>query len=231
MIEDALNVGAGGSSSHAPVLAAKTSAGLHDFALCLFKQFAREPVKVLDLGAGTGAWAQRLMALGHSVTCVDQNISGFGLESTHFCETDLNSDFSTAIKGTYGAITAIEVIEHLENPRHFLRQCSSKLDKSGVVLLTTPNIESVAGRLRFLFSGQFRMFGSDIRQNDPTHITPIQTCLFEKMISETGYRVLLHDSNDSKTSRLGVRLVSAVIAPFVSGFKQGDHHVFVLSRS
>lgn len=219
-------------SSGSPVLAAKTSSGLHDFALSRLVRFLDVPSKILDVGAGTGAWAERLLALGHSVTCLDRNVCDFGLKSTSCIKADLNEDFSTAISGTYAAVTAIEVIEHLENPRHFLRQCIRLLDKGGIVVLTTPNIECVAGRLRFFLSGQFRMFGTNEALNDPTHITPIQTSMFEKIVRDTGYKIRLHDSKGGTTSisRPTVRLVCSVVTPFLSGFTGGDNHLFILSK-
>src|SRR5215216_2263753 len=100
-------------------LAERTSGLVHQAALREFVRYFKSPTNVLDLGAGTGAWAARLVSLGHSVTCIDQNTGDFALESAHFENADLNDNFSSIIKDRYAAITAIEVIEHLENPRHF----------------------------------------------------------------------------------------------------------------
>jgi 2-polyprenyl-3-methyl-5-hydroxy-6-metoxy-1,4-benzoquinol methylase len=213
-------------------LAARTSEGLHEVALACLTKFLVSPAKVLDLGAGTGAWAQQLLTLGHRVTCVERDIDGFALDSVVCIGADLNDNFLTAIKGKYAAITSLEVIEHLENPRYFLRQCRELLDEEGILLITTPNIECLSGRLRFLSSGHFRMFDRNEEINDPTHITPIQTFMFEKMMKDTGYKLLLHETNKAQPhiSNPLARLISRFLTPFVSGFKGGDNHIFVLAK-
>jgi 2-polyprenyl-3-methyl-5-hydroxy-6-metoxy-1,4-benzoquinol methylase len=213
-------------------LAAKTIVGLHDAALREFKRHIETPINVLDLGAGTGAWAAKLVALGHRVRCVDRNPRDFALESAH-CEcVDLNDDFSSIIKDRYSAITSIEVIEHLENPRHFLRECKNLMRDDGILLLTTPNIENVAGRIRFMFKGNFRMFDKDQRLNDPTHISPIQTYMFEKMADDVGLRMLFHGTSDPNrgiSTRLS-RLICFLATPLLSDLRAGDNHIFVLSN-
>jgi 2-polyprenyl-3-methyl-5-hydroxy-6-metoxy-1,4-benzoquinol methylase len=213
-------------------LAARTSAGLHDTALASLGKFLTIPAKVLDLGAGTGAWAERLVALQHEVMCVERDIDNFALHSVRCIQADLNEDFLSSVTDEYAAITALEVIEHLENPRHFLRQCYELLDDEGILLITTPNIECLAGRLRFLSSGHFRMFDRNEEANDPTHITPIQTFMFEKMIKDTGYKLILHESSTalSAISNPSARFISRLLTPFVSGFKGGDNHIFILAK-
>lgn len=212
---------------------ARTPGILHDEVLPLLSRFVGAHSKVLDLGAGTGAWAERLLELGYDVTCVERDIAGFGLDSVRCICADLNENFSAEVKGRFAAITSIEVIEHLENPRHLLRQCLNLLDDGGIFLITTPNIECVAGRLRFLSSGHFRMFDRDEALNEPTHITPIQTFMFERAIRETGYRILLHQTNNREpriTNPLA-RVISKFVGLFVSGFTGGDHHIIIIAKT
>jgi 2-polyprenyl-3-methyl-5-hydroxy-6-metoxy-1,4-benzoquinol methylase len=214
-------------------LVARTADGLHDAALSSLRPFLKQGSRVLDLGAGTGAWAARLTALGHAVTCVERDVDRFVLDSVACIDADLNADFAAAVEGTFDVITAIEVIEHLENPRHFLRQARTLLKDDGIFLITTPNIECVPGRLRFLRSGQFRMFDRDPMLNDSTHITPIQTFMFEKMLIDTGYDLLLRETTTS-TLRINnpvAKIVSRVVQPLVSGSKGGDHHIFFLRKA
>lgn len=219
------------TSGHSGKLAVRALNGLHDEVLDCLTQVLKTQSKILDLGAGTGAWAERLLSLGYDVTCVERDMDGFALDSVPCIGVDLNESFSTAIKGRYAAITCIEVIEHLENPRHFLRQCRSLLDEGGILLVTTPNIECVAGRLRFLSSGHFRLFDRDEKLNEPTHITPIQTFMFEKALEDTGYELLSHETNkEPRITNPLARFICKFVAPFVSGFKGGDHHIFVLAK-
>jgi len=220
------------SNSNHITLAAKTVSGLHEAALHELVRYVTAPSNVLDLGAGTGAWAARLLACGHHVTCVDRDGDAFALDDMSFMQADLNGDFSKVVAGPFAAITAIEVIEHLENPRHFLLQCRNLLSVDGVLLITTPNIECVAGRLRFLLTGNFRMFDRDERLNDPTHISPIQSYMFEKMLNDTGLRVLSHATKNPLAEISGrlSRFVCSVVNPFLKGIKGGDNHIFILAE-
>jgi SAM-dependent methyltransferase len=213
------------------MLAEKTVRGLHDAAFHELERHVATPSNLLDLGAGTGAWAARLVEQGHQVTCLDRDAHAFALDTVPFMQADLNGEFSGAVSGEFAVMTAIEVIEHLENPTHFLRQCRKLLSANGILLITTPNVEGVAGRLRFLWSGNFRMFGRDERFNDPTHITPIQSYMFEKMSKAAGLRILSHMTSEarSETSRRLSRALCSVVSPFIKGIKSGDNHIYTLT--
>jgi len=214
-------------------LSVRTIAGLHEAALGEFTRYVTAPTSILDLGAGTGAWAARLSALGHRVTCIDRDGDGFRLNGSAFIRGDLNADFSELFKEKFAAITSIEVIEHLENPRHFLQQCRNLLGDDGIILLTTPNIECVAGRLRFLMTGNFRMFDRNQSFNDPDHISPIQTFMFEKMIRDSGLRLRSRTTSQQSAEISGrlSRFVCSIASPFLKGIKGGDNHIFVLTRN
>ncbi|HWS99659.1 MAG TPA: class I SAM-dependent methyltransferase [Pyrinomonadaceae bacterium] len=213
--------------------APKTVSGLHDAAFRGLGRHVAVPSKILDLGAGTGAWAARLIEHGHRVTCLDNDETAFALDGVSFVRANLNEEFSKALDEEYAVVTAIEVIEHLENPTHFLRQCRSLLSEEGVLLITTPNVECVAGRLRFLRSGDFRMFGRDERFNDHTHITPIQSYMFEKMSKAAGLRILSHTTSKAASEISGrlSRALCSVVSPFVKGIKGGDNHIYTLTRT
>jgi len=55
-------------------------------------------------------------------------------------------------------VVAIETIEHLENPRAFLRQLRQLLKPGGVLIVTTPNQLSLLSKATLLFKNQFNAF-------------------------------------------------------------------------
>jgi 2-polyprenyl-3-methyl-5-hydroxy-6-metoxy-1,4-benzoquinol methylase len=213
-------------------LAARTLEGLHAGVLTVLEHHLPAPARVADLGAGTGAWAARLRALGHHVVGVERDAAGWRYAGAELVVADLNEPFSAKLSGPFAALTAIEVIEHLENPRAFLRECHKLLGPGGLLVVTTPNIENVAARLQYLATGQLRMFGRDARFNDPTHITPIHTLMFERMLRDTGFVLVEHTFNRPRPSvtKLANRLVSRLVDPLLRGLKGGDCHIFVLRR-
>src|SRR5258708_562992 len=83
----------------------------------------------------------------------------------------------------------MEVIEHLENPRHSFRQIRALLKNDGLVLLATPIASGLCWRLRLFFSGHMAMF-TDSEYTGSGHITPLTVCQLEKVFMENGFTVL-----------------------------------------
>lgn len=213
-------------------LAEKAKPGLHNAAFEVLRRFCPPPGRVLDLGAGTGSWTCRLTGTGYTVTPVDRDPDDWGLSRRMLLIRNLNCEFSEGLGGPFDAISCLEVIEHLENPWLFLRECRKLVSPQGIILLTTPNIENVAGRLGFLRTGHFRGFGRDTTLNDPTHITPIQSYLFEKMCAAAQLTLAWQGFNRATESTRGglKRVLLHSLRRFMSGVTGGDNHIFVLKK-
>jgi len=141
----------------------------------LFQVLPRGSV-VLDIAAGNGALALRLQNCGYRVICVDGNPAKFEVGGIQCTEVDLNRDFAAQIAATGGAaqfsaIVAVEVIEHLENPAAFLRGCARLLAPDGVAIVTSPNLESAASRVRFATRGIPSWFSPEEAVNEH-HVSP-----------------------------------------------------------
>ena len=117
--------------------------------------------RVLDLEAGEGAFSKRLIDRCFAVTAVELIPSRFQLSIPCY-HLDLNADFHAVFSDTFDLIVAIEIIEHLQNPRHFIRECLSLLNECGYLLVTSPNLESWMSRIRFLRDGRFLCLKSTI---------------------------------------------------------------------
>lgn len=171
--------------------AAEFSRGISNHAVYnTFEQIiSTRPIRgdVLDLGAGTGTLTQRLIKLGgfKSINAADLLPRPLQIPSeVQWIQSDLNQKF--LIDDTsFDAIFCAEVIEHLENPRAFLRECYRVLRKPGVLVLSTPNNESYRSLLSLLFRGNFVDF---LDSNYPAHITPILRLDLTRMLTECGFR-------------------------------------------
>ena len=51
---------------------------------------------------------------------------------------NFNSLINSKIKESFDAVTALEFIEHIENPSEFFRNCKKFLKRGGILILTTP---------------------------------------------------------------------------------------------
>jgi SAM-dependent methyltransferase len=92
----------------------------------------RPGAKVLDLASGSGAMCLRLINLGFSPVGCDAVPDNFRLHGrVPFFAANLNESLPPEMRGGFDCLVATELIEHLENPRHFLRQCFSALRPGG----------------------------------------------------------------------------------------------------
>ncbi|MCC5951533.1 MAG: methyltransferase domain-containing protein [Acidimicrobiia bacterium] len=141
-----------------------------------------------DLGSGTGQLIALLSKLPNIASVVGLDLVEHGSSSVNTISSDLNSDFPCA-SDSFDLLTAVEVIEHLENPRHFARECSRLLKPNGILILTTPNIESFRSLISLWARGTHGAFGD---REYPAHITPMLATDTDRVLDEAGISVLAH---------------------------------------
>jgi ubiquinone biosynthesis O-methyltransferase len=98
--------------------------------------------KLLDIGCGNGAMAASLASHGAAVTGIDLSESGIALARTAHPEVryevaSVYDDLRTRF-GAFDRVVALEVIEHLFDPRTFLRRAFEALKPGGILVLSTP---------------------------------------------------------------------------------------------
>ena len=160
--------------------------GLHDFLASKALEYFRPGASMLDLAAGSGALSLRMHDLGYKVTATDYVSENFKLDCVPFKQCDLNSDFSASYAEGFQAIIASEIIEHLENPRHFARECFKLVEPGGRLLLSTPNVENPGSKASFLRSGMFLWF-TEADYEGQGHITPLTQWQMHKAFTEAGF--------------------------------------------
>ena len=97
--------------------------------------------KLVDIGCGNG-WFLEVAKKYFSVTGVEPNNS-----LLHFTAKELKIDVYRKIeslkKNEYDVVTLFDVIEHINKPMEYLKKISQKLKKGGIILIFTPNRDSL----------------------------------------------------------------------------------------
>jgi 2-polyprenyl-3-methyl-5-hydroxy-6-metoxy-1,4-benzoquinol methylase len=128
---------------------------------------------ILDCGAGKGKFSETLKNKGAIVEACDIDKKQFLSKSIKFTEADLNKKLPYE-DSRFDIIISIEVLEHLENPSHFLTEIKRILKKGGKAIITTPNISNIKSRLQFLFKGNLHWFNeAEFGYSGSNHINPI----------------------------------------------------------
>jgi SAM-dependent methyltransferase len=169
-------------------LAERTVAGLHETLVEVVARLVSSAEPILDVGCGTGAWLQRLRERGFtSLHGTDLDVAQFALSDVPVFASDLNEECWGVVPQRFRLITAIEVIEHLQNIDNFFCNLHRYLAKDGLCLLTTPNIHSLHTRLRYLLTADMKQFG---RIGDPTHLFPLLGATLDRLCARHGFELV-----------------------------------------
>jgi 2-polyprenyl-3-methyl-5-hydroxy-6-metoxy-1,4-benzoquinol methylase len=101
-----------------------------------------------------------------------------------FHQADLNAPLPLP-DGCADAVAAVEVIEHLENPRAFIRELARITRPGGWAVVTTPNQASALSLLTLLFKERFAAFQE---RDYPAHLTALLPIDLQRIEEECGLR-------------------------------------------
>jgi SAM-dependent methyltransferase len=132
--------------------------GTHEAVIQAVNKYLKPGSRVMDLGAGTGAFSQRIKDQGYQAAASGINPAIFAVDDVPYILWDFDENVPLEHRGIYDAVVAIEVIEHLENIFDFFRKVHRLLKPGGLAFITTPNILEARSRLMFLTSGNFLLF-------------------------------------------------------------------------
>lgn len=97
----------------------------------------------LDVGCGAGLLAEPLARLGAKVTALDASPDLIAAAKAHAEASGLEIDYrATAVEhlgGKFDLVTSLEVVEHVADPRSFVKALAARLAPGGLLILSTPN--------------------------------------------------------------------------------------------
>jgi hypothetical protein len=182
--------------------------------------------RILDIAAGSGAFTRRLTGMGMLPIANDADPSRWAAPEIDLMNVDLNGDFADAFcDAGIDAIAAIEIIEHLENPRAFLRTCREIVPSGAFMFVTTPNVTSAVSRGMFLRSGRTVFFAKD-GECAGDHITLLPWWILAGHAEAAGWDVI-DTTFAGRYENLGFRArISRLLATMLGKYRQPDEKKF-----
>lgn len=164
--------------------------------------------KILDVGSGNGEFVRKMKEEGcEDIICTDKECT---MKYPYkFIHSDLNEDFIFE-SNKFDVVTSLAIIEHLENPRHFLRECKRVVKPGGYIILSTPSIEHFKARIKFLIKGV--LYGFDVKDYEISgHITPITSYDIRRICKELDLEIEDFEYNDSKKTTMIVKIRKPIL--------------------
>lgn len=138
--------------------------------------------RVLDAGCGYGFLAAEMRQAGFQAEGVEISPTGIAhARSLGVAVTAGTLEEAAFEAGRFGAVTAFYVIEHLENPRDFLREAWRVLRPGGTLILRWPHTAPLVRWCR-LFGLGFDLFDA------PSHLTDFTPASLEALLARCGFR-------------------------------------------
>jgi len=163
-------------------------------------------IEILDAGCGIGNLSKRLLEKDYKNILTLDTTNKLKV-NVPFIKADLNEDLEFEKK--FDIIVCQEVIEHLENPRHLLRELKKILKKEGLIILTTPNIFNWKARIYYLLTGRIWGFNEENYEVNG-HITPITKQDIQRICDEENLKLNTITYNNSNKEILGDNLIVVI---------------------
>ena len=164
-------------------------AGFHKMEKNIFTRYTAEKKEgagsaaspsVLDIGCATGALLSYLCSKGWRVTGVEISPSAkYARDERKLDVRSLALEENNFPDNSFDAVLASHLIEHLNDPKLFLKEIYRILKKGGRCFITTPNIRGF----------QARLFGNKWRSAIFDHLYLFSDITLPKMLKNEGFKI------------------------------------------
>jgi len=157
---------------------------------------------LLDVPAGEGALAARLIEAGFDVRCCDLYPEIFRLDGVDVHRGNLDAELPFGDQ-SFEYVTCLEGLEHIENPQQAMREFARVLKPGGHLIVSVPNILNIEERLKWLLYGYTSHFKPisrpaverlraeyDDRVEIAAHVNPIGYSELRHILEKNGFEIL-----------------------------------------
>ena len=163
-----------------------TEENLNPMKIKALSYFPPPPLKLLDVGCGTGVLSQLLIEKGYDVIGIDISENainkckskGLNAYQQNLSEKLLFRDEE------FDCILMSEVIEHIADTFFVLHELNRVLKTGGVFILTTPNSAFITRRFRYLIGK------TSTETQNFSHLRFFNKKLLTRIVEEANYKIL-----------------------------------------
>lgn len=168
---------------HKGTISENTSKNTHNVvAHLLLEENTAGPI--LDIPSGAGAFTKRMMDLNKIVYPGDiENI--LEVKNNNFKAVNMN-DLLPYESSFFDAVVCIDGIEHLERPFDFIQECHRVIKSGGILIVSTPNINSIRSRWRWFWTSHHNKCKSPLNEYKPSPLHHINMMSYQRL------RYILH---------------------------------------
>ena len=194
---------------------------IHDTVAALLEKLPRGAL--LDVPAGQGALAARLIEAGFDVRCCDLYPEIFRLNGVEIQQGNLDAELPFADR-SFDYVTCLEGLEHIENPQQAIREFARVLRPGGQLFVSVPNILNIEERLKWLIHGYTSHFKPislqqrerlraehNDREEIAAHVNPIGYSELRYVLEKQGFQITsLHRDKPKARTWLYLPMVALI---------------------
>lgn len=163
--------------------------------------------RLLDIGCGNGAFLRAFSSLQPNWRLEGQELSSRYAKEVKSIKnvTTMHNCSINELNGPYDLISAVHVLEHINQPRYFLEALATKMNSQGVLFLQVPNY----------LDNPFDLLIAD----HCSHFTPLT---LTRLMKSVGFEILLH-STDWVTKEISLLACQPRSQPQTNADRVEDH--------
>lgn len=209
---------------------------LHSKRLTLIRRILGLPAEnicILDIGCSSGDFLKSAKKLGFNVEGVEPASNAVAVARSYgFTVYEGGVEHKEIPRNYFNALTTFEVIEHLDNPIQFLKQCKDILKPGGILVIGTGNTDSWTQKF---MGGKWEYY--DISKHGG-HISFFNTHSLKLLIENAGFEMVnlktrcVKFLEKGKTTHLQYRLVKILteLLNFPAQLADKGHDMLAICR-
>lgn len=148
--------------------------------------------RVLDVGCLGGQLSRLIMEQNNEVWGVEINPTSADVARKRGIRVKV-ADVEEGLPfeaGAFDVVHAGEILEHLYDTKLFFQECRRVLKPGGMLLFTTPNLNSIENRLRVIAGGYLSMAGAYPEDHFGSHVRIFNVSKVRELCRQTGFDLM-----------------------------------------